>query len=59
MNEKLGKAELYDIESDWAETTDVSKDHPETVEKLTDQLQQWKKTLPAEPPVSCFSKIRN
>ena len=58
VNEKLGKAELYDIEVDWAETTDVSKDHPETLEKLVQQIKAWKKTLPTEPPADCFSKHR-
>jgi N-acetylgalactosamine-6-sulfatase len=57
-NEKLGRAELYDEEGDWAEAVDVSKEHPETVEQLTQQLKAWKKTLPTEPPASCFSRLR-
>jgi arylsulfatase A-like enzyme len=59
INEQLGKAELYDIEGDWGQTTDVSKEHPETVDKLSRQLHAWKKTLPTEPPSSCFSKRRS
>ena len=58
-NEKLGKTELYDIESDWAETNDLSKEHPETVEKLVAQIKAWKRTLPNKPPTSCFSRLRN
>jgi hypothetical protein len=58
MNENLGKAELYNIEADWAETNDVSEEHPETVEKLKKQLSDWTATLPTEPPASCFSKQR-
>jgi N-acetylgalactosamine-6-sulfatase len=58
VNEKLGKAELYDIETDWAESTNLAGDHPETVEKLKMQLATWTATLPMEPPASCFSKHR-
>ncbi|MCF7848448.1 MAG: sulfatase-like hydrolase/transferase [Kiritimatiellales bacterium] len=58
LNEKLGKAELYDIGTDWAETTNVANQHPETVEKLTQKLHQWKQTLPANPPANCMSKLR-
>lgn len=59
LNEELGKVELYDIGGDWAETADLAKAHPETVEKLTQQLHAWKKSLPTEPPASCFSSLRN
>ena len=59
LNEKLGKAELYNIEEDWAETTDVSKDHPELLAQLTQKLHDWKKTIPIEAPESCFSSERN
>ncbi|WP_372808541.1 sulfatase-like hydrolase/transferase [Pontiella sp.] len=58
FNEKLGKAELYDMELDWAEQQDLSAAHPETVERLKTQLAAWKKTLPTEPPASCFSRVR-
>ncbi len=57
-NEKLGRAELYDIEQDWAETTDLSGLFPETVEKLTKKIKRWKQTLPVDPPPSCFSRLR-
>jgi arylsulfatase A-like enzyme len=58
LNEKIGKSELYDIESDWAEKVDLSKKHPELVEKLTQKLDTWKKTIPRDPPASCFSRLR-
>lgn len=57
-NDELGRVELYDIEGDWAETTNVSAEHPETVRKLTRQLHAWKNTLPVSAPESCFSKRR-
>lgn len=59
LNEKLGQAELYDIETDWAEASDVSAAHPDTVDQLTEQIHAWKATLPVSPPESCFSKLRN
>lgn len=58
INEKLGKAELYNITEDWAETTDLSEQYPEVVDQLTQQAHAWKATLPSEPPASCFSKSR-
>ena len=59
INEQLGKAELYNIENDWAETTDLSAQYPEVVDQLTQQTQAWKATLPTEPPVSCLSASRS
>ncbi|TWU50616.1 Arylsulfatase precursor [Rubripirellula tenax] len=59
LNKKLGRAELYDIDTDWAETSDLSQAHPETVDQLTQQIDAWKKTLPTNPPESCFSKLRS
>ena len=59
LNEKLGRAELYDMENDWAEATDLSKAHPEIVDELMRKIHAWKKTLPAEPPAACFSRLRS
>ncbi|MFC1764487.1 sulfatase [Planctomycetota bacterium] len=58
-NAKLGKTELYNIEADWAEEMDVSREHPEIVEKLSKQLNDWTKTLPTSPPAHCYSRLRN
>jgi N-acetylgalactosamine-6-sulfatase len=58
LNDAIGKAELYDIENDWAESTDVSREHPEVVEALAGRAREWKATLPTEPPASCISKFR-
>ncbi len=58
MNEKLGKTELYDIGGDWAETTDVSKSHPEVTRELTQKVRAWEKTIPTKPPTGCFSRLR-
>jgi len=50
--------ELYDIEADWAETTNVAQAEPEIAEILTMKVMAWKNSLPVEPPAHCFSKLR-
>lgn len=57
-NQKLGKTELYNIETDWAETNNVAAQHPELVAELTRKIKAWKKTLPEHPDVSCLSQGR-
>jgi arylsulfatase A-like enzyme len=59
FNEKIGKAELYDIEADWAEQTDLASDTPEVVERLARKLDHWKATLPKDPAAHCFSSERD
>jgi len=58
LNDEIGKAELYDIENDWAESTDVSTEHPEVLEAMAKQACVWKASLPTAPPDSCISKFR-
>lgn len=58
LTQEMHQTELYDIEADWAETCDLSAEYPEVVRRLTDQVLQWKTTLPGEPPSHCFSKLR-
>ena len=58
MNEALEKSELYNIDEDWEETTDLSSEYPEVLDKLTQQLHDWKITLPLEAEESCFSVKR-
>ncbi|MBK1879027.1 sulfatase-like hydrolase/transferase [Pelagicoccus mobilis] len=43
-----GKLELYDMEKDQSETTNLAKQHPETVESLKKQYQKWRSQM-AEP----------
>jgi N-acetylgalactosamine-6-sulfatase len=59
INEDLGRTELYNIEEDWAEKTNLVAEHPEIVEQLTRQLHEWQKTLPKNPPASCMSRARS
>ena len=59
LNETLGKAELYNIEADWAETHDLANENPELVDLLSEKIESWAATLPTEPPVSCFSNARD
>ena len=58
FNQKLKKTELYNIETDWAETTNVADANPEVVKRLRDKALLWKATLPTEPPSDCYSKLR-
>lgn len=51
--------ELIDYTKDVYEKNDLSKDHPEVVDKLKKILFEWQKTLPDGPDPSCFSKLRN
>ncbi|NNG08756.1 MAG: sulfatase-like hydrolase/transferase, partial [Arenibacter sp.] len=57
-NKKMGKTELYDISSDWAEQKDVSSDNPEKIKALLEKLELFQKTLPQAPPANTFSKER-
>ncbi|MDC0284715.1 sulfatase-like hydrolase/transferase, partial [Mariniblastus sp.] len=59
VNKELDKAELYDLELDWSEQTDVAGKHPEIVEKLSHQLNAWKKSLPVTPDERCCASSRN
>jgi arylsulfatase A-like enzyme len=58
INKKLGRVELYDIEADWAEQSNLADAHSEVVEKLTQQIQTWKKSLPTQPAERCLSTLR-
>lgn len=58
LNQKLKRTELYDIEADWAEKNDLSKQFPDITKELTDKVLAWKETLPLSPPSHCLSKLR-
>ena len=52
------RTELYDIEADWAETTNVAGANPDVVGVLTNKVMAWKASLPTDPPADCLSKLR-
>jgi arylsulfatase A-like enzyme len=58
ISQELDRTELYDIEADWAETTNVAGANPDIVTVLTEKMLAWKRTLPTEPPTHCFSRLR-
>jgi N-acetylgalactosamine-6-sulfatase len=58
VNEKLGKKELYNINSDWGEQKDIIESHTEKAQKLLLKLNKWEKSLPTEPSSDCFSAER-
>jgi len=57
-NNETGKRELFDMNQDWAESTDVSNENPEVVSKLNQQLQSWEKSLPTQPNPRCCSEVK-
>lgn len=58
FNQKLEQTELYNIEEDWAETTNAAQANPEIVTRLKDKALAWKATLPTTPPCDCYSTLR-
>jgi N-acetylgalactosamine-6-sulfatase len=58
LNEQLGQVELYNIDDDWSESSNLARQYPELVDQLTQQINVWKSTLPENPPAACFSEIR-
>lgn len=58
LNEKLGRAELYNIQEDWAEQRNWAREHPEVLAALSRKLKQWKQELPKAPPAHCLSAGR-
>ena len=42
------QAELYDMKLDRAEKTNVARNHPSTVKKLTKILIDWHKSMPPD-----------
>ena len=58
LNRELGRIELYDISTDWAEMTDLALEISREAERLTNDVLAWKTSLPSSPPASCFSNIR-
>ena len=58
VSQELDRTELYDIEADWAETTNVAEVNPDVVEALTKKMLAWKRSVLTEPPAHCFSRLR-
>lgn len=46
INTDRSKIELYNLEKDQAETTNLKKKHPQLVRKLSRELLEWRKSLP-------------
>ena len=58
ISEERDRTELYDIEADWAETTNLAEANPDVVEALKRKMLAWKQSLPVEPTAHCFSRLR-
>jgi arylsulfatase A-like enzyme len=50
--------ELYDVNKDPLENSNLKSSHPEIAGKLLETLQAWHTTLPEQPDPQCFSKYR-
>ncbi|MEP4079426.1 sulfatase [Haloferula sp.] len=59
FNQETKKMELYDLENDWAEVTNVAVENPEIVQTLKRRLMKWKNSLPTEPSPKGLSRQRN
>ena len=46
---------LHRVTTDRAESTDVAKNHPDIVARLTQLALEWEATLPAKPDPACIS----
>jgi hypothetical protein len=49
LNPDRSRVELYDIPNDPTELDNRAHEQPELVERLTDQLLSWHRSLPAGP----------
>ena len=58
INKEQGKAELYDLEADWAQKNDLAAEKPEMVSKLMKMIDDWKASLPTKPSENALSKAR-
>ena len=58
-NQDSSYVELYDIVSDPYESTDLKETQPNTVSKLSEQLADWKASLPESPDSKLFSSLRD
>jgi len=56
MTDHAKRAELHRLDEDRAESSDVAKEHPDIVARLTQLALAWKATLPEKPDPACISK---
>lgn len=58
-NRDLSHTELYAIDTDVSESTDVKATNPDVAEDLLAKLRAWQATLPEKPVGEVFSELRN
>ncbi len=56
MTDDAQRVELHRLTDDRAEDTDMAKDHPEIVTRLSKLALAWKSTLPEKPNPECLTK---
>ncbi len=57
LTDDAKRVALHRLTTDRAESTDVAKDHPEIVARLTQLALTWKATLPTTVDPSCISAV--
>ena len=58
-NQGLDRVELYNIEEDWAEATNLADKQYRLVAEMKKKILEWTATLPTEAPAHSFSAERN
>jgi len=58
LGEEHERVELFRFPGDRLETTNLAGRNPEVVKRLTERIDDWRKTLPEEPPARAFSEER-
>lgn len=49
------RTELFDLRLDRSESMDVSKQHPDVVNRLSSLAIEWSSTLPEQPSPQCIA----
>ena len=58
-NREDKKAELYNLKGDWAQKKDLAANRPEVVARLSQEIDEWKASLPTKPSENALSKARS
>ena len=57
MTDEAKRVELHNLAKDRAEATNVAKEHPDIVARLSKMALDWKATLPEKPNPDCLTKV--
>lgn len=57
LNDKLKRAELYDLATDRFQESNLAAQHPQRVTAMATALREWQHTLPARPNPECVQAL--